>query len=58
MSTTGLEVFDGTVHKTNRWLNEIEEVLSSDRHHAYRALRAVLRCLHDPLVNEAAQLGD
>jgi uncharacterized protein (DUF2267 family) len=59
MTTTGLEVFDETVHKTNRWLKEIEEVLGSDRHQAYQALRAVLHCLRDRLtVNEAAQLGD
>jgi uncharacterized protein (DUF2267 family) len=59
MSMTGLEVFDETVHKTNRWLEEIDEVLGSDRHHAYQALRAVLHCLRDRLtVNEAAQLGD
>jgi hypothetical protein len=55
MTTTGLEVFDETVHKTNRWLKEIEEVLGSDRHQAYQALRAVLHCLRDRLtVNEAA----
>jgi uncharacterized protein (DUF2267 family) len=59
MSMTGLEVFDETVHKSNRWLKEIDEVLGSDRHQAYQALRAVLHCLRDRLtVNEAAQLGD
>src|ERR1700704_1186538 len=59
MSATGLEVFDETVHKTNRWLKEIEQVLGPDRHRAYQALRAVLYCLRDRLtVNEAAQLGD
>jgi hypothetical protein len=31
MSATGLEVFDETVHKTNRWLKEIEQVLGPDR---------------------------
>jgi uncharacterized protein (DUF2267 family) len=59
MSATGLEVFDETVHKTNRWLKEIEQALGSDRHRAYQALRAVLHCLRDRLtVNEAAQLAD
>jgi hypothetical protein len=59
MSMTGLEVFDETMHKTNRWLKEIEEVLGSNRHQAYQALRGVLHCLRDRLtVNEAAQLGD
>jgi uncharacterized protein (DUF2267 family) len=59
MSTTGLAVFDETIQKTNAWLKEIAQVLGSDRHRAYQALRAVLHCLRDRLtINEAAQLGD
>jgi uncharacterized protein (DUF2267 family) len=59
MSVTGLEVFDDTVQKTNIWLKEIAQVLDSDRHGAYQALRAVLHCLRDRLtINEAAHLGD
>jgi uncharacterized protein (DUF2267 family) len=59
MSSTGLEVFDETLHKTNTWLKEIAQVLGPDRHRAYHALRAVLHCLRDRLtVDEAAQLGD
>ena len=59
MNTTGLEVFDETVQKTNAWLKGIAEALDSDRHRAYQALRAVLHCLRDRLtVEEAAQLGD
>jgi uncharacterized protein (DUF2267 family) len=59
MSSTGLEVFDETLHKTNTWLKEIAEPLSLDRHGAYQVLRAVLHCLRDRLtINEAAQLGD
>jgi uncharacterized protein (DUF2267 family) len=59
MSVTGLEVFDKTLHKTNAWLKEIAQLLDSDRHRAYQALRAVLHCLRDRLtVDEAAQLGD
>lgn len=59
MSSTGLEVFDETLHKTNVWLKEIAQVLGSDRHRAYHALRAVLHCLRDRLtVDEATQLGD
>jgi uncharacterized protein (DUF2267 family) len=59
MSTTGLEVFDDTVHKTNVWLKEIMEALGCDRHRAYQALRGVLHCLRDRLiVEEAAQLAD
>jgi uncharacterized protein (DUF2267 family) len=59
MSTTGLAVFDETIHKTNTWLKEISEALGSDRHRAYQALRAVLHCLRDRLIiNEAVHLGD
>jgi uncharacterized protein (DUF2267 family) len=59
MSATGLAVFDETIQKTNAWLKEIAQVLGSDRHRAYQALRAVLHCLRDRLtINEAAQLGD
>src|SRR5882757_4611024 len=58
MSSTGLEVFDETLHKTNTWLKEIAQVLGPDRHRAYHALRAVLHCLRDRLtVDEATQLG-
>lgn len=59
MSLTGLKVFDDTLHKTNVWLKEIEEMLGSDRKEAYQSLRAVLHCLRDRLtINDAAQLGD
>jgi len=59
MSLTGLEVFDETLHKTNTWLKEIGEMLGSDRHGAYQALRAVLHCLRDRLtIDEAAHLGE
>jgi len=59
MSMTGLEVFDTTIHKTNRWLQELMELLGwHDRHKAYLALRATLHALRDRLtVEEAAQLG-
>lgn len=59
MSLTGLEVFDGTLHKTNTWLKEIEQELGPGRRRAYQALRAVLHCLRDRLpIDEATQLGD
>jgi uncharacterized protein (DUF2267 family) len=59
MSPTGLAVFDETLHKTNTWLKKIAQLSGSDRHRAYRALRAVLHCLRNRLtVNEAAHLGD
>jgi uncharacterized protein (DUF2267 family) len=59
MSLTGLKVFDETLHKTNTWLKEIGEMLGSDRHEAYQALRVVLHCLRDRLTtDEAAHLGE
>jgi uncharacterized protein (DUF2267 family) len=59
MSSTGLEVFDETPHKTNLWLKEITQLLGVDRHGAYQVLRAVLHCLRDRLTTtEAANLGD
>jgi uncharacterized protein (DUF2267 family) len=59
MSSTGLDVFDETLHKTNAWLKEIGETLGSSRRDAYQALRAVLHCLRDRLAtDEAAHLGD
>jgi uncharacterized protein (DUF2267 family) len=58
MSTTGLEVFDTTVHTTNQWLNEISEVIGPDRQRAYDVLRAVLHSLRDRLtVDQAVHLG-
>jgi uncharacterized protein (DUF2267 family) len=59
MSSTGLDVFDETIHKTNSWLKEIAQQLGLERRAAYQVLRAVLHCLRDRLtVNEAADLGD
>lgn len=59
MSSTGLEVFDETLHKTNIWLKEIAQALDCDRHRACQALRAVLHSLRDRLmIDEAAHLGD
>jgi uncharacterized protein (DUF2267 family) len=59
MSATGLEVFDSTLQKTNTWLREtMDELSTEDRHLAYEGLRAVLHALRDRLtVNEAADLG-
>ena len=43
MSATGLDVFDTTLHKTNRWLKELAEGLGwdekRDKPKAYLALR-------------------
>ena len=59
MSTTGLEVFDRTIHKTNIWLKDLMELLDcQDRHEAYLALKATLHALRDRLtIEEAAQFA-
>ena len=59
MSTTGLEVFDRTVQKTNNWLHDLSQVLRwDDKHKVYLALRATLHALRDRLtVEEVAQFG-
>jgi uncharacterized protein (DUF2267 family) len=59
MSTTGLDVFDTTLQKTHRWLNELTNDLHwTDKHRAYLAFRATLHALRDRLtVEEVAQLS-
>src|ERR1700704_3650162 len=58
MSTTGLEVFDSTIHKTNIWLKDLMAMLECDRQEAYLALRATLHALRDRLtIEEVAQLA-
>jgi uncharacterized protein (DUF2267 family) len=59
MSTTGLEVFDTTVHKTNSWLHDLTQILRwPDKHRVYVALRTTLHALRDRLtVIETAHLG-
>ena len=48
MSTTGLDVFDRTVHKSNAWLKDLMKALNrEDRRTAYVALRTVLHALRD-----------
>ena len=45
---TGLEVLDGSVQETDRWLRELSERLgTSDRQRAFAVLRAVLHALRD-----------
>jgi len=57
--STGLDTFDRTVQETNLWLKDIMERLgTTDRHHAYSTLRAVLHALRDRIGPEsAAHLG-
>lgn len=59
MNSTGLEVFDSTISKTNAWLHDVmREGGLDDKHQAYRALRAVLHVLRDKYPpGEAAALG-
>jgi uncharacterized protein (DUF2267 family) len=59
MSTTGLDVFDTTVQKTNNWLNDLMQVLRwPDKHKVYLVLRTTLHALRDRLtVEEVAHLG-
>lgn len=61
MATTGLEVFDKTLHTTNLWLDEISEEIGPDRHLAWHVLGTVLRSIRDEMQVEqsahfAAQL--
>jgi uncharacterized protein (DUF2267 family) len=57
--SAAVDVFETTVHKSNRWLSELMQLMgSNDRHRAYLALRAVLHALRDRLtVEEVAELG-
>jgi uncharacterized protein (DUF2267 family) len=59
MSATGLEVFDTTVQKTNRWLNDAMGLLdTTDKHKAYLAFRSTLHALRDRMtVEQVAQLA-
>ena len=59
MSTTGLEVFDTTVQKTNSWFTDLSQILRwPDKHKVYSALRITLHALRDRLtVEEVAHLG-
>jgi uncharacterized protein (DUF2267 family) len=60
MTTTAhLDVLDRSVEKANVWINDVAaELQTTDRHEAYRALRAFLHVLRDRLpVPEAAQLA-
>lgn len=59
MSTTGFDVFDRTVQKTNIMLQELGEALHmEEKADVYLSLRAVLHALRDRLhPAEAAQLA-
>jgi uncharacterized protein (DUF2267 family) len=60
MSATALDTFETTIRKTNKWIDELMQImgLKKDKHKAYSALRAVLHALRDRLtVEEVAQFG-
>lgn len=58
MTTTGLEVFDKTMHTANLWLKEINEEIGPDRQLAWRVLGVGLRALRDRVpADDAAHLG-
>jgi uncharacterized protein (DUF2267 family) len=59
MSATGVSVFDTTLQKTNRWLNDLMQLLDwQDKNKAYHAMRATLHVLRDRLtIDEVAQLA-
>ena len=57
---TAHDVFDGTLQKTQIWLNDLKSELGWENHphKAYLALRTVLHALRDRLtLEEAVQLG-
>lgn len=60
MTSTGSDIFDKTIHKTNALLKYIETESGWENHRnmSYAALRAVLHALRDRLtVQEAADLA-
>lgn len=58
MTTSTVSTLEQTIHKTNAWIGELRDELSTDSQGAYNALRAVLHALRDRLtVEEASDLG-
>jgi uncharacterized protein (DUF2267 family) len=57
--STGLDIFDSTIQKSNLWLKDLMWDLGwEDRHKAYQGLRITLQTLRDRLtIEEMAQLG-
>lgn len=57
--TTGIDVFDTTIQKTNVWLKDLMEELGwDDKRRALSALRSVLHSLRDRLtIEEATDFG-
>jgi uncharacterized protein (DUF2267 family) len=59
MTTEHVDIIDRSVEKAHIWINDLAvELRTSDRHYAYRVLRAFLHALRDHLTpEEAAQLS-
>ena len=57
--SSNVAVFDKTIEKTKRWLDELQTILGwDDRERAYHALRAVLHTVRDRLPpHEAVDFG-
>ena len=58
MSVQSVDGVERSVHKTNDWLSDLEELLGVNREEAWRILKAFLQVLRDELtLDEAAQLA-
>jgi uncharacterized protein (DUF2267 family) len=59
MSTTGIRNLDRAIHKSNEWINELDEEFGwNDKQRTYQSLRAVLHALRDRLrAEESVQLA-
>ena len=59
MTTTGVRAIERSIHKTNEWLAELDDLYGwEDRDKTYQSCRAVLHALRDRLsVEEATDLG-
>ncbi len=59
MSTSGLEVFDKTIHETNlRIKGVLSRIGGDDRRRAYLVLKAGLHAVRDRLIPAVARLGN
>jgi uncharacterized protein (DUF2267 family) len=58
MSVQSVDGVERSVHKTNDWLSDLEELLGVNREEAWRILKAFLQVLRDELtLDEAAHLA-
>jgi uncharacterized protein (DUF2267 family) len=59
MSTGSIDQIERSIHTTNTWLDELDEIMGwKNRPRSWRLLRVTLHALRDWLsVNEAVQLG-